>query len=1723
MEIETIEINCLEAEIEEINNACERAASVSVRKPNNLYVIAERNLNLDVNNIVVDKSSELIHVNMKINVGHNTIVNALCLWDNASTVCAISKEFALNNKIYINPADCTVTTINGKSKVLGITGLFNTIMYNHYECGVYFYILESSKHDVILGTNYQKAMNAGAVFENGEAYLIFNNRKFSVDSSFDSNFFIEEEEENNDIDISTIDNVDDDDMETDFDLPILTKSIEIKPKINLNESDQEKFNQVKQKIKSVVATNAKELGQTTAGEHKITLIDPKPVFVPPYRKSAAEQAIIQKETSTLYEANLIRKSRSAYCAPVIIVKKKGGQPRMVLNYKKLNSVMKTEIWPLPRIDDILEKLAQSTIFSKIDLKSGFHQIPLAEESKQYTSFLTPDGAYEFNVCPFGLKNMPFEFSRIMQKVLGDLPYVSIFIDDITVHSQNLNQHFYHLKTVIQRLVDANLKINIEKCTFIADEISILGHVIKNKQIKMDQEKIEAVKNRLPPTNIKQLQSFIGLCNYYRRFVKSYAHIVKPMLNLLRIDTPFIWDNECQVAFDKIKHKLTSYPILVAPDLTKTFRLYTDASGYAIGAVLTQLNDDGNEVVIAYWGRIQKRNELQFGISEKECLSLVSAIKHFRPYLAYTKFFVITDHAALRWLASIRDPTGRLARWSIYLQAYDFEILHRAGKLHCNADALSRPVLSSISNNTNDNGENINTISTVDNEIINLERNDNNFDNDDETIDSDPYENQHLMHYFKFGRHPSGASKNSIKKTTRLLKKFKYIGSHLHYLFKNNYVIYAKKEERELIIAQQHNLGHFKAHQTYKKIITSYYWKNILNDIIKFISKCSICIRADTIRPIHHTALATDVTGIFDQCAIDLSFGYPTTVEGFKGILVIIEYLSGFIMIYPIKSKCADEISKNLINYISIFSPPKKILSDLGTEFNNNLVDSLLNNLKIDHAVTAAYNPSTNGKVEKANHTIGTCMRKHADGNVSNWPEFIPSVQLAYNSKIHTSTGYTPFELVYGRKMNEFTNWQNKPTKEDLLALQSRSEEIQQLINIKQPTALVKINEKQITQKINQDKRNLVTTKDLEPGTKVVIKKEGLLKKLDQRSKGPFIVEQKTTNHNYQLRSLKTNEEKTIPRHKIHPIPNDLHFDDRTTTKRRGRSNAQINSIIVSLILFSWLLAMINGEAIEGKFTYCNTEDDSLRYWSNDLTCKKNNLKLLGNKKTFTMLNKGHDHVNGAGIECAIYKTTSKYYQTFFGQEIETSFTEVNLVKRDECIQMSKDKLCKDKQMTCNGANCYYKSTRKPVYKWLTTLEVIDHSCYVSNKIIIAANETSRLFDSKCIATDLECTLEEKIIVWSKDIIHQCPFNNHNTYEFEIYEDILINKNNRLLFQINEKIRVCDVDMYTTTEGVYLVLESNENDIKLKGLPIKMDSEAIKDFQLADEDYEYYLNAKGIKKLERETCLLWLSQLKKFESETNSFMSLFDNYGNELILYNNKISIAIPTCITINKLETITTNQCYKDIPFQIQLNGRNIIVYMNNDKILVRTSDTIPCDSNKRTMYLAKNDIDINYNKNKVQIENIKRSKIELNLKTLNLDKLNFQHTPLLTDSLDSVDLSETRIISEMTNIAFVDNEYDKFNLKQNQTTSYIYPIILTVLAVLIILGISFYYKSAKILSFFSKFYNSYFRKQQNHAKNTSVVYTATDETNEKIFPDLNEIKENETCIIKLRKTSETD
>ncbi|CAF1137087.1 unnamed protein product, partial [Brachionus calyciflorus] len=230
---------------------------------------------------------------------------------------------------------------------------------------------------------------------------------------------------------------------------------------------------------------------------------------------------------------------------------------------------------------------------------------------------------------------------------------------------------------------ANLKINAEKCTWCAQFLKVLGHIVSKNDISMDPAKIEAIKNRGAPKIVKQLQQFIGLCNYYRRFINDFAKIATPLFKLLQKDVKWIWSEECEASFLCLKEKLVSRPTLRLHDLKRPFILYTDMSGYALGAILTHKDDDGNEYVCAYASRILKNAEINYGITEKECLAVVWAIKFYRVYLYGTHFKIITDHSELAWLMKIVDPTDRLARWSIYLQAYDFEIIHRKGKVHSN--------------------------------------------------------------------------------------------------------------------------------------------------------------------------------------------------------------------------------------------------------------------------------------------------------------------------------------------------------------------------------------------------------------------------------------------------------------------------------------------------------------------------------------------------------------------------------------------------------------------------------------------------------------------------------------------------------------------------------------------------------------------------------------------------------------------------------------------------------------------------------------------------------------------------------------------------------------------------------------------------------------------------------------------------------------------------------
>ena len=822
----------------------------------------------------------------------------------------------------------------------------------------------------------------------------------------------------------------------------------------------------------------------------ITVNDPRPIWRHPYKHSLAERKTIQKEVEEMLQAGVIRESRSPWGSAIIGVPKKDGTIRMCVDYRQLNERTTSDLFPMPLITDVLDRLQGKTIFSTLDLKSGYWQIPITEESMQITAFTTLDGHYEFTRLPFGIKNAPAEFSRIMQQVLGGLPFVEIYLDDITIHSRNFSEHLEHLEAVFTRLFEANLFLNKKKCHFAKREIEVLGHLVCEGRVKMDKSKIAAVENMPSPTNVKELQQFLGLSGYYRKFIKGYANITSPLTALLRKETVWEWTPEREESIKMLKGALTSYPVLRMPDLAKKFYLYTDASGTAIGCVLGQKDEDGSEYACYYSSRLLHGAELNYGITEKECLAVVWAVKQFRHYLHGTKFTVITDHSALVWLMNIKDPNGRLARWSIYLQAFDMEIVHKKGSEHTNADCLSRPqaVVTAVKC----------------------------------TLSRDIWSDDVLLHYVKFGATKDTWSAKNCTRVQKVGKDYEWKDGTLYHWIHGRRVIVPEPDKRFELLEYAHSLGHFQAKSTCERLAEKYYWHTMRQDASQYVEQCTTCLRNDKKPAMENSAQSLPVGALFDRIGIDLVFGLPTTEDGYKGILVITEYLSKYPYAVPIRTKSAKEVAGCLWKYISLFGPPCEMLSDQGTEFLNETVEQLCKGFGIDRRVTSAYNPRTNGLTERFNATLIQSLRKQAEEEPLKWDKWLPLVLLAYRSRVHSSTGFTPFELMFGRNMQ----WFNEPTKvfgagEDQLI--DRARELKRLVEDTRTLAQEKIKADQEATVARRDTKNSAKIESLPIGSYVYKEVPGMLGKLQARYVGPYRVVGRTKLGNYLLMSKKGTE------------------------------------------------------------------------------------------------------------------------------------------------------------------------------------------------------------------------------------------------------------------------------------------------------------------------------------------------------------------------------------------------------------------------------------------------------------------------------------------------------------------------------------------------------------------------------------------------------------------------
>ena len=454
---------------------------------------------------------------------------------------------------------------------------------------------------------------------------------------------------------------------------------------------QEQFARLVDDFRDIFSKTEWDLGKCDVTQHRIEL-EPgsRPVKIPCRRMPLHYKEDLQNKIDVFVEKELITPCHSPYSAPAMLVPKKNGKLRLVIDYRQLNRQTIKSSWPIPSIEEIFDTLEGSAYFTSIDMSAGFYQVPLEEKSQDYTAFSTPFGSFKWLVMPMGLTGSPPTFQCLVEKVLVGLTWkVCVpYIDDIIVFSKTPEQHLERLKMVFERFRAANLKINPSKCDFFRTQVPFLGHIVSKEGLQADPSKVEAVKTFPIFKNQTEVKAFLGLASYYRRFVPNFAEIARPLHKASETSSKFSWNTDAQHAFELLKQKLTSTPILAFPCLSEPFILYTDASQFAMGAVLAQVQE-GKERAICYASRTLSRAQSKYSPTRRELLALVTFTRHFRHYLLGRKFTIVTDHSALQWLHNFKDPDGITTRWIEKLAAFDYDVRHRPGKSIGHADGLSR--------------------------------------------------------------------------------------------------------------------------------------------------------------------------------------------------------------------------------------------------------------------------------------------------------------------------------------------------------------------------------------------------------------------------------------------------------------------------------------------------------------------------------------------------------------------------------------------------------------------------------------------------------------------------------------------------------------------------------------------------------------------------------------------------------------------------------------------------------------------------------------------------------------------------------------------------------------------------------------------------------------------------------------------------------------------------
>lgn len=712
-------------------------------------------------------------------------------------------------------------------------------------------------------------------------------------------------------------------------------------------------------------------------EHTIDLIPgSKPAFRRNYRMSPLEQAELKRQVLEFLEKGIITPSNSPFGAPVLFIPKPNGGLRFCLDYRGLNDITVKTRYQLPRIDDLLDTANGASYFSTLDMAGGYFQIKIASEDRAKTAFSTPFGHYEWTVLPMGICNSPSSYMRTMQKIfdeyIGD--FMQVYLDDLLIMSKTAESHIDNLRKVFLTLRKHRLQAKFSKCRFLETQVKFLGHILSKDGIQADPAKIKTLVDWQTPTNSAGMLQFLGLANYFRKFIPNFSRLSAPLYHLTKKGVPFLVGEEAQLSFKAIKQLLISPPILAYPDPEKPYELISDASLLGCGAVLTQ---EGK--AIAYFSSRFSPAERNYTTGEQELLGIIKALKEWRCYLeGCNGLTLVTDHNPLTFFSKQPTLSRRQARWSEFLSRFHFEVKYRPGASNP-ADSLSRlgmecPVAVLAV-----------TVAEFSSDLMTRIK---------EATLLDPHFTDERS-CRKYEHHEEG-----------------------YWTFQGRIVV---PESLQTEIIQEHHSnvisGHFSWNRTLDLISRHFWWPNMRNSIQTFVSQCLSCQRnkASNQRPFGQLTPLDIPDTRWHTVTMDFITDLPRTTGENNSILVVVDKLSKYVHLIPtVKSVTAEETAKLFISHVYQYhGMPRVIISDRDTRFTSGFWRSFCKRLTLDHRYSTAFHPQTDGQTERANRVIEEVIRHFIDGTHKNWEDLLPLIAFAMNNAKSSTTGETPFYLNYG--------------------------------------------------------------------------------------------------------------------------------------------------------------------------------------------------------------------------------------------------------------------------------------------------------------------------------------------------------------------------------------------------------------------------------------------------------------------------------------------------------------------------------------------------------------------------------------------------------------------------------------------------------------------------------------------------------------------------------------